>query len=163
MNIEVIPANYEYLTVVQNLARFYVYDLTEFMGWPCPESGLFGGCDEFLEDWRNDRNFPYVLRVEGELAGFAGVKRNEGVHGECFVQEFFILRKFRRKSVGRSIATWLFDKFPGRWRVQQLLQNSPAIDFWRAVIRDYTKGHYDENTERDPRWGEVNVIRFCNA
>jgi len=161
--IEIVPAGDEDLPTVQNLARLYVYDMSEFMGWPCPEGGSFGGCDEFLADWRDGRNSPYVIRVDGELAGFAGVKRDEGVSSECLVQEFFILRKFRRKGVGRSVATRLFDKSPGKWKVQQLVQNSPAIAFWREVVRDYTEGHYDENTERDPRWGDVNVIRFSNA
>jgi len=160
--IELIPAGKGDLPIVQNMSRFYIYDLSEFMGWPCPESGLFGGCDEFLEDWRNGRNSPYVIRVDGELAGFAGVKRDE--RNECLVQEFFILRKFRRKGVGRRVATQLFDEFQGMWRVQQLVQNSPAIGFWREVIRDYTKGHFDERTELEPRWGvDVNVIRFSNA
>jgi len=160
LNIEIVPAGDEDLPIVQNLARYYVYDMSEFMGWPCPESGSFGGCDEFLEDWRNCRNSPYVIRVDGELAGFAGVKRE--VRNEYLVQEFFILRKFRRKGIGRNVASQLFDKFPGMWKVQQLVQNSPAIGFWREVVRDYTEGHYDENTERDPRWGDVNVIRFSN-
>lgn len=165
MNIEIAPAGDEDLPIVQNLARFYIYDMSEYMGWPCSESGSFGGCDEFFGDWRNGRNSPYVIRVDGELAGFAGIKRAaaEGVRSECLVQEFFILRKFRGKGVGRNVATRLFDKFPGMWKVQQLVQNSPAIGFWREVIRDYTKGHYDEKAERDPRWGDVNVIRFCNA
>jgi len=163
VNIEIVPAGEADLPTVRNLARFYIYDMSEFMGWPCPESGSFEGCDEFFGDWEDGKNSPYVIRVDGELAGFAGIKRDEGVRGGYLVQEFFILRKYRRRGVGRDVATRLFDRFPGMWKVQQIVQNSPAVAFWREVIRGYTKGHFDESTERDPRWGDVNVIRFSNA
>ena len=106
MQYELTPASLQDLPVAQNLAAFYIYDMSEFLGWPCPESGLFGGCDEFFEDWQAEKNHPYLVRCGGELAGFAGVKATED--GHC-VQEFFILRKFRRHGVGRQVAVGLFD------------------------------------------------------
>lgn len=164
MNVKIVPAQDRDLPVVQNLARFYIYDMSEFMGWPCPESGLFGGCDEFFDDWTNGQNAPFILRVGDELAGFAGVKRTEDEQGpEYCIQEFFVLRKFRRQGVGRAAAIGLFDKHRGRWQVQQLAQNRMALVFWRAVIESYTDGAFAETHEQHPEWGEMNTIRFCNA
>jgi hypothetical protein len=51
MNIQVLEAAEEDFPVVQNLVRFYVYDMSESMGWPCPEDGLYGGCDDLPEYW----------------------------------------------------------------------------------------------------------------
>jgi len=133
--------------------------MSEFLGWACPATGLFGGCDEFFEDWKAGTNHPYLIKAGSELAGFAGVKAYE--EGHC-IQEFFVLRKFRRQGVGRRIAIELFEKFPGDWRVQQLAKNTPAIGFWRAVVRDYTGDEWAEHVESG-EWGPMNTIRFCNA
>ena len=164
MDIEIKPASDEDFPVVENLARFYVYDMSELMGWPCPENGLFGGCDEFFDDWQDGKNAPFVVRIQGELAGFAGVKRTGGgKQDEHCVQEFFVLRKFRRQGVGRTVAATLFDKYPGAWTVQQLARNTPAAEFWPAVVRDYTGGNCSERSERHPQWGEMNTISFYSA
>lgn len=66
MDIELIEATEADLPVVGNLSSYYVYDFTEYMGWPCPESGLFGGCDEMFDDWRAGRNHPFVIRADGK-------------------------------------------------------------------------------------------------
>ncbi len=46
MNISVNAASLEDLSIVQNLARFYVYDIYRYCvflkGWETPSSGLFG-------------------------------------------------------------------------------------------------------------------------
>lgn len=52
MHIEILEARDEDFPIVQNLVRFYIYDLSGIMGWDCPESGLFGGCDELPEYWQ---------------------------------------------------------------------------------------------------------------
>lgn len=161
--IQVLPGTDADLPVVENLARFYVYDFTEFTGWQCPESGLFGGCDDLFDDWRAGTNKPFVIRVGGELAGFAGVKDLDGPDGiEHDVQQFFILRKFRRRGVGRHVAIHLFETHPGRWRIRQLAANTPALAFWRTIIGDYAANHFTETRTPSP-WGEENTIRFDNG
>jgi predicted acetyltransferase len=132
-----LPAPETDFPVVTNLSRFCIYDMSAHMGWPCPSNGLFGGCDEFFDDWRAGRTHPYVLRVAGELAGFAATKPMEGVN-HFSIQEFFVLAKFRRKGTGRHVAWDLFSSYPGRWGIEQLMGNMPAIHFWRMVVAAYT-------------------------
>jgi predicted acetyltransferase len=63
--------------------------------------------------------------------------------------------------VGERIARELFDRFPGRWIVEQLVGNEPARAFWRKVVGRYTGGRFDEGA-RESRWGRMTVIRFRN-
>tara|TARA_Y100000588_G_C13870265_1_gene760018 strand:- start:192 stop:503 length:312 start_codon:yes stop_codon:yes gene_type:complete len=83
------------------------------------------------------------------------------------VGEFFILRHFRRKGVARAVARELFDRFRGRWEVEQLPLNAPAQAFWQQVVDEYTGGQYEE--EDIPRqadevwWGGRVVQRFVNG
>ena len=164
MNVEITPGDAEQIEVVQNLARFYIYDMSEFMGWRCSKTGLFGGCDELFDDWRAGTNHPFVVRGDGELAGFAGVKAVDvdGKPGHC-IQEFFVLRKFRRRGLGKKVAVELFERFPGRWLVQHLAQNSDAKGFWGAVVAAYAAGKLTASDEMHPDWGKMTSIRFANG
>ena len=160
MSIELISATEADREIVRNLSAYYIYDFTEYTGWSCPKNGLFAGCDELFDDWSVGKNHPFVIKVNGELAGFAGVAYDDD-SGEHFIQEFFIMRKFRRKGVGKSIALMLFDRFPGKWKVQQLTANTPAVGFWRAIIDEYTNSVFTHEVVDSP-WGTMDTLRFSN-
>ena len=161
MSIELTAATDADDQIVRNLSAYYIYDFTEYTGWSCPENGLFAGCDELFDDWRAGKNHPFIIRVDGELAGFAGVAYDDS--GEYFIQEFFVLRKFRRRGVGKSVAFMLFDRFPGKWKVQQLTANTPAVGFWRVTIDEYTSGVFTDDGVADSPWGTMSTLRFSNS
>jgi predicted acetyltransferase len=47
--------------------------------------------------------------------------------------EFFILRKYRHQGIGARAAWELFDRFPGRWEVFEIIENTAAQEFWRKA------------------------------
>ena len=67
--INLIPANPEDYAVIQNMARFYVYDRTAYMGWECPENGLFE-CIDFKHYFENPDEKAFLIKVSNEIAGF---------------------------------------------------------------------------------------------
>ena len=162
MALEILEARENDIPVIQNLARFYVYDMSEYMGWRCPENGLFGCRDD--DFWGSKRNHFFVVRVDNELAGFAVIEElDEDESADYDVAEFFILRKFRRRGIGSNVAQTLFDKFRGSWQVRQLPDNLPAPIFWRKVISEYTSGNYEESLEFLEKYGfEMVIQRFNN-
>jgi predicted acetyltransferase len=58
--------------------------------------------------------------------------------------EFFIVGPARRRGVGASAASLLFNRFAGDWEVLEDEQNRPALQFWRRVIGRQTSGHFSE-------------------
>ena len=153
----------EDLATARNLVPYYVYDMSECMGWPCTPEGRFDGCDALSSFWTDPRRHAFMLRSGKEPAGFALVRGDhEEERVDYSVAEFFVLRKFRRKGAGERVARQLFDRFPGRWEVSQLAKNTPAVAFWRKVIGGYTDGQYRE-CRRQSRWGQENVILFRSA
>ncbi len=160
MRLELLPATDSDYEVVRNLVPLYVHDISEWTGWDCPESGQFGGCDDLPLYWDKPpsdpryrwpggwRGFPFVLRVDDRLAGFALVRRLEDGASPVFeIAEFFVLRKYRRHGIGREAAHGLFDLLQGSWEVRELLDNRPAQEFWRKVISEYTHGSFAETVE----------------
>jgi len=162
MEMTLHEADDQDLAVARHLVPYYIYDMSEHLGWPCTADGRFDGCDELPSYWEELGKHAFMLRVGKEIAGFALVR---GDHEEDDVDysigEFFVLRKFRGQGAGECIARQLFDRFRGRWEVAQLARNEPAMEFWRKVIGRYTGGRSEE-LERESPWGQMNVIRFRN-
>ena len=87
---------------------------------------------QFSSWWHDAARVPYMIRLAGEDAGFALVRR----HGPPTVHElaeFTVLPRFRRAGVGRAAAAELFERHPGAWWLQVLDDNAPACRFWQAV------------------------------
>lgn len=172
MKIDIVKAEEQDQAIIRNLTHFYIYDLAVVMGWDCPKSGLFDGNDDLPEYWdkRPDdpayawpegwRGYPYLIRVDGKLAGFALVK--ETGEGSFEMGEFLVLRTYGGKGIGRYVAHQLFAKFPGRWKVAEMVGNAPAQAFWRKVIGEYTNGNYEQSTSNAHGFA-LTVQRFASC
>ncbi|MCE5323613.1 GNAT family N-acetyltransferase [bacterium] len=172
MNVQIIKADKDRIDVIRNLVHFYIYDLSEVMGWDCPENGLFGGCDDLPQYWAKMpddpkyawpsgwKGYPFIIKVDDKIAGFA-LARKLGAEAVYEMGDFFILRKYRSKGVGKYVACSIFDAFAGKWRVAQMVGNTPAQAFWSRVIDGYTNGNHQECNDFDEIHGvELSVIYF---
>jgi predicted acetyltransferase len=161
VDIEIRQASRADAHILAALAELYIYDFTEFTGEDAGDDGRFG--TDWLERWwaEPDR-FAFIARVGGKLAGFALVRRGSefGDGADPWnMGEFFVMRKYRRHGVGRTLATGMFDRFRGPWQVHELAANAPAQAFWRRIIRDYTEGAFAERVLEDPqRGGPVQIF-----
>jgi predicted acetyltransferase len=144
MQLDVLPLPIEDKPVLANLLELYMHDFSEFAPWDLNEHGIYGY--RYLDHyWTESGRHPFIVRVDGRLAGFALVRilvLDE--RSETQMSEFFILRKYRRQGIGEAVARQLFDQFPGQWSVTQMDCNIAAQRFWRAIIDRYTGGTFDE-------------------
>ena len=80
--------------------------------------------------------------------GFAIVGSGEQWTGDQNARElveFFIVRKYRRKGVGRILAEHVWSLYPEKWVVRVFQHNLPALPFWRVAVSGFTEGAYDED------------------
>jgi predicted acetyltransferase len=152
MDIEVVKAAIEDKPVLRNLMELYAYDFSEFDGADVDAHGLYGY--PYLDNyWTEEGRHPFLIRVDGQLAGLALVR---GITEEgkplWSMAEFFILKKYRKAGAGRTAAWQIFNAFPGAWQVDVLEENLPAQFFWRRVISEYTGGEYVETNRHDDSW-----------
>jgi predicted acetyltransferase len=148
------------LPIVKNLVPYYVYDMSEYLGWATKPDGRHDGCDGIEAYWSDPDKHAFILRSGKEPAGF--VLLLEGNHGpdiDYSFTDFFVLRKFRGRGVGERIARHFFKRYPGRWQVDHLKQNKPAAIFWRKVISRYTRGKFTTKLARCSL-GAVTVFYF---
>ena len=167
MNIEIDEAPLEMMPVIQNMARFYAYDLSKSCGfydlfdWSFPENGLYEAID-LSGYWKPD-HFAFFIRVEGELAGFALIdKIGTTPDVDWNMGQFFIVGKYQGKGIGHQVASEIFSQFPGIWEVTQMPDNIPAIAFWKKVIADFTDNKYLEERKifQEPKPHENIVLKF---
>lgn len=132
---------------IQNMARFYVYEMSRFCGWTCPEDGLYESFDFKCYFEEKDRH-AFLLKVGDELAGFALThKKDTTPESPWNMGEFFILAKFQGQSIGQQVTCLVWDQFPGVWEVSVIPENKGPLIFWRKTISQYTNGHFVEKVK----------------
>jgi predicted acetyltransferase len=152
--ISLDPARPDERPVLDNLFQLYSHDWSERLPLDVGADGRF---DDYPLDayWQDDWRHPFLIRVDGKLAGFALVSRRSrltGTAGVADMAEFFVVRRYRRRGVGFGAASAAFDRFKGRWEVRQRPDNADATGFWRRVIARYTNGNYQEDNRNDAVW-----------
>jgi predicted acetyltransferase len=153
--VEVVAVSPNERGTLRNLFQFYEYDFSEIEGARVGDDGRFHQLEkvEFEQ--------AYLFKVDRGLAGFALINRKASrvMDGEIvwWMEEFFVMRRYRRASLGRRAAQAVIERHPGTWELTQTPNNHAAIAFWRAVLAAYA---YDEVELNDPKWGPRPLQRF---
>lgn len=164
MKVELIEVKESEKSVLRQLMELYAYDFSQFDSADVNEHGLYG-YTYFDHYWTEETRYPFFIRVDGMLAGFVLVNQYCYVAkdaGTRSIAEFFVMRKYRRRGVGRLAAVQVFDRFPGKWEVIQHEANEPSKIFWEGVIRAYTQGNYRQERAVTEDW-EGQAILFDNS
>ncbi len=146
-NVHLLPATLADYPTIQNMARFYVYDMSRECGfisadWAIPTDGLYESFN-FKNYFGDPTRKAFLVKVGEELAGFVLLNQiGTEPKTNWNMGEFFILAKFQHKGIGKQVAHEIWDMHPGNWEVSVLPENKSALSFWRRTIGAYTDGHY---------------------
>ena len=143
---------------LRRMLELYQYELSDLDDQDLDAQGEYGY--DLTRHAEAKRFFAHVLRVNERYAGFALVApaivtQTEG----SWMEQFFILKKYRREKLGTALARHVFECHPGPWEVGQMPANLPAQAFWRRVISTATEGRYVEVQVTEGWWTGV-VQRF---
>jgi predicted acetyltransferase len=132
------PIAKEQAVVLQNLAELYAHDFSEHVPLDVKPTGRF---DVNLGDrWWTDGHYPYFIRCDEKLCGFALVRRGSKFTGAVDVMdvaEFFVVRGARGRRIGRTAAHALFNAFPGAWEIRVRQSNAAALKFWSRAVEEW--------------------------
>jgi predicted acetyltransferase len=138
--IEIVPAAPDQQPIVANLIELYAHDFSEFHDIELGDDGRFG-YPNLATYWSEANKHPFLVRIDGRLAGFALVKKGSEVTGDAAVwdmAEFFVVRKHRRSGNGTQIAHEVWRRFPGPWEIRVMHANEAARPFWARAIAAFT-------------------------
>jgi predicted acetyltransferase len=134
--VELVPAERDQEPILANLLELYIHDFSEFHDRAIGAQGRFGYEDLPLY-WTDPDRRPFLVRMNGKLAGLVFVRRERTDSGKETVwdmAEFFILRGFRRRGLGTRVAHEVWKQIPGRWQVRVMESNAAAQLFWAHAI-----------------------------
>lgn len=142
---------------LKRLLQFYQYDWSEISNESkLSTTGLYHYID-LNKFWRFPRSKVFLIKVSDEIAGFVMLKKHSFLSDEkpvMAIDEFFVMRKFRKQNIGTEVAIKLFNTFRGAWQVSETVENKGAQKFWRKVISSYTKNHYKEVLSKNKLYHE---------
>jgi len=140
MHIEVVPTAPDEQGILANLLELYAHDFSEFHEIELGVDGRFGYKNLALY-WHEPRRHPFLIKVDGKLAGFVLVKRGSELSNNEIVwdmAEFFVVRGYRRRGVGTFVAHEVWKHLPGQWEVRVMESNDLARRFWEGTISAFT-------------------------
>jgi predicted acetyltransferase len=142
---------------IENVYPLYLHDLSEFdeSVYRLNEEGIWE--PDYLPVWFSKPGAkPLVLRADGQRIGFALVGQApfpyRSPDADQQLSEFFILRSYRRRKLGRAAAISIFKAFPGVWELFVLISNQPAQAFWRSVLEASGTAYETEAAEGATRF-----------
>ena len=151
MSFEIYDAKENEKEIILNLMQLYTYELSFFedetTNFQLLDSGLYAMSKYIELYWKEENRHPYILKFNGNLAGFVLERFNEENHNE--IAEFFVINKYRKLGAGTFMAKEMFKKYKGKWEIRTLLKNKRAQEFWRKVVKEASNGNYEEHLIRD--------------
>jgi predicted acetyltransferase len=151
--------------ILRNLLEKYNYEFSQYEKTDVNNLGLYG-FDYMDYYWMEKNKFPYFIKINNLLVGFAMVTdhRDINIETDYTMAEFSILFKYRKMGIGKNVVKQLFEKHKGKWQIKFHPKNEISEIFWTNVVKEYTKGNYEiiENNEetiyRDGTIGKVLVF-----
>ena len=108
-------ASVEEKETIRSLLQPYLDELSRF---PDEEADYRDGAGlyhyRYLDAyWTDAERFTYLLRVGGEIAGLALVRKAVEAGGHWEMAEYYVKPEFRRRGLGESAGTEILRTYPG--------------------------------------------------
>jgi predicted acetyltransferase len=88
--------------------------------------------------WIEDQRFPYLIRTDEAVAGFALIRLAK--LGLWEVAEFYIKPEFRRMGIGELAALCIIQHHPGNWRISFNKHNYAGVRLWTTIAPKLATG-----------------------
>jgi predicted acetyltransferase len=154
-------AEAEDFPALQQLLELYQYELSDIWHQELDAQARYGY--DLSRHKQAERFFGHIALEGTQYVGFAlvapaAVTRSEG----SWMEQFFVLKRYRRSGVGLQLAQHVFLSHPGLWEVGQMPANTAARGFWRSVIGTVTGGQFTEVQVTEGWWqGFVQQFRIA--
>jgi predicted acetyltransferase len=134
--VELLQTGPEQAELIRNLYQFYAYESSDWEQEDVEVDGRFYIHEEHLARyWQDPQWSANLILVDGFIAGFLLVERSEiAALNALELADLFILKRYRRKGIGRAIASQVLMSGEFDWLVRFYDQDETAQAFWRAVL-----------------------------
>ncbi|MGY3716979.1 GNAT family N-acetyltransferase [Sutcliffiella cohnii] len=124
--------------ILRNFYSLYLHDLSKFTSTlEISEEGYFE-FDGFEKFWEVEGIVPYFIKLEERIIGFILLLERPFLKAmnDYGINDIFILNKYKGKGLGREAVKQLFEEKPGKYFVMELIDNQPAVSFWKKLYSE---------------------------
>ena len=125
-------------TILGNLYSIYLHDLSTFtMQIDIGEDGSFH-YEDLETFWTVDGISPFFIKENKTIIGFLLLVERPFLKKEMDfgINDLFILNKYKGKGFGRHAVKELFQEKQGKYFVIELVENKPAVSFWKKLYKE---------------------------
>lgn len=164
VTLELVPTDLEQMPLIRNLYQFYAYESSDWEQEDVEVDGRFYIHDEhLLRYWQEPGWSAQLLLVDGFIAGFLLIERSElpGVDA-LELADLFILKKYRRRGIGRALATQVLMSGEDNWLVRFYGQDETAVAFWCSVLDDLPRPVQPLELDDEPELSNFLIKRLVH-
>jgi predicted acetyltransferase len=157
MRVQLDPVTEPDKVVLARLLELYRHDMSDFRPYALSPHGTYDY--RYLDAYfSNDDREACFIKVDGELAGFTMTRLlRDNVRS---VAEFFVVRRWRRRGVGTTVAHRLFAQHRGQWIVAVDDANTAGQAFWPAVCEAAATSPVETRRKSDNAYYPGIELRF---
>lgn len=151
--VELIQTGPEEAELIRNLYQYYAYESSDWEQEDVEADGRFYIHDEHLARYWSDPQWSAnLLLVDGYIAGFLLIEGSElpGIDA-LELADLFILKRYRRKGIGRAIASQVLCSGAANWLVRFYDQDEVSQAFWRTVLDNLPRPVQSIELDDDPQ------------
>ncbi|KZK06948.1 hypothetical protein AB996_0977 [Lactococcus cremoris] len=140
MKISIEIIKYEEKEILRNLLEKYFYEFSQYVADEMNDLGLFGY--KYLDEyWYDETCFPFFIKADGKLAGFALINNISEAEAKTdyTMSEFFVIYKYRHQNIAQKAVKLLFEKFKGTWQLMYNPKNIVSQKFWTRIVQTEDK------------------------
>ncbi|MFA4827003.1 MAG: GNAT family N-acetyltransferase [Candidatus Shapirobacteria bacterium] len=153
MNISLVPIKISEKDVLKEMLYEYEKEMSD------GEPGEYKYLDSY---WQKPDRFPFFIEVDEKIAGFVLVNSYNLVIDEGKnIAEFYVEKEFRKNGIGREASRQIFNLFPGKWEIRQIIENPKARLYWLKLMTEFTKNNFTEKFVDNDKWhGWIQVFNM---
>jgi predicted acetyltransferase len=131
---------------IKKLYQLYAHDLSEFVDAQLDSEGLFD--DSFVDNYYDGGQLKSLkIKQQDRIIGFIFCSTGQTV--DYVIQEFFVLRNYRRQGLARQALKQFFALYDGKIGFVVLKKNKPAQLFWGNIFKYYGINYTKDETTAD--------------
>ncbi len=155
MNIELIRVGSND-TQLEEIFPIYVSEMVKHLDQSEEKNKSINPAEILKNYWAQSPIWPYLMIVGDEVAGFCMLRHYPGEFETIDIDQYYVVKTFRRQGVGIKSLTMLVKMHPGNWLIRVLKPNDGAFKFWVNAVESCIGKNYENRNEKD----DMHFIRF---
>ena len=162
MNVQLVVATETDWKQLTSLLKTYIAEMIQYVNESDVDDVTQRLINE-LENYKAEENrWPYLITSDSAVAGFCFLRYFPQEPGTYDIDQFFVLKDFRRTGIGSACLAKLIALHPGKWLIRVLKTNEGALAFWLRAVAACAGEDYERSLAID-NGTEKHFIRFDTA